>query len=221
MYVCLSPTKETKKYIGQNSVEEVNSHRLLGVTIDRDLSWYEHTSNMAKRLSIKLFQLSQIKHFLDAHSRKLFFFAHIVPIIDYASTLWDNCSDNNFKQINRMYKRALKIILLKPSSLTPEDLKKLNILTLKNRLLFNKAIFMHKVNYGNAPVKISNKFVVNHYRHKHLFSLPRPRNNLFKNSFLYSGGTLWNNLPTKFKLITNLDTFKRKFKVHLFKKTNT
>ena len=224
MYVSARQKRQKMKsyfkpiYIGQNSVDEVYSHKILGVTIDRDLSWYEHTSNLVKKLSIKLFQLSQIKHFLDVHSRKLFFFAHIVPIIDYASTLWDNCSDTNLKQINRMYKRALKIILLKASSLTPQDLKKLNLLTLQNRLMFNKAVSMHKVNYGKAPEKISSKFVVNHHRHKHLFSLPRPRNNIFKNSFLYSGGNLWNNLPTEFKLITNLDTFKLKFKAHLINK---
>ena len=204
-------------YIDQNPVVEVHSHRILGVVIDRDLSWYEHTSSLVKRLSIKLFQLSKIKKFLDIHSRKLFFSAHIIPIIDYASTLWDNCSDNNFKLINRMYKRALKLILLKSSSLSPQDFKQLNLLTLRNRLLFNKAVCMHKVSYGNAPVKISNKFVINQYRHNHLFSLPRPRNNLVKNSFLYSGGNLWNNLPKEFKNMTNVDTFKRNFKAYLMK----
>ena len=133
MQSCFKPV-----YIGKNSVEEVNAHKMLGIIIDRDLSWHDHTSSLVKRMSIKLFQLSKIKHFLDIHSRKLFFFAHIVSIIDYASTLWDNCSDNNFKLINRMYKRALKLILLKSSSLTPQDFKQLNILTLRNRLLFNK-----------------------------------------------------------------------------------
>ena len=205
-------------YIGQDPVAEVNSHRMLGVEIDRDLSWYEHTSCLAKKMSIKLFQLSKIKHFLDIHSRKLFFFAHIVPIIDYASTLWDSCSDNNFKLINRMYKRALKLILLKSSSLTPHDYQQLNILTLRNRLLFNKAVCMHKVSYCNAPVKMSSNFVINQYRHNHLYSLPRPRSNLFKTSFLYSGGNLWNGLPCELKHISNIDTFKRKFKAHLLKK---
>lgn len=204
-------------YIGQNVVEEVNSHKILGVVIDRDLSWYEHTSSLVKRLSVKLFQLSKIKHFLDVHSRKLFFFAHIVPIVDYASTLWDSSSDNNLKLINRMYKRALKLILLK-TSLAPHDLKQLNILTLRNRLLFNKAVCMHKVSYGNAPVKISSKFIINQYRHNHLYSLPRPRNNLFKTSFLYSGGNLWNGLPREFKQISNINTFKRKLKAHLIQK---
>ena len=212
MQSCFKPL-----YIGDNPVVEVNSHRMLGVIMDRDLSWYEHTSSLVKRMSIKLFQLSKIKHFLDVHSRKLFFFAHIVPIIDYASTLWDNCSDNNLKLINRMYKRALKLILLKPSSPTPQDFKQLNILTLHNRLLFNKAVCMHKVSNCNAPVKISTKFVINKYRHNHLYSLPRPRNNLFKTSFLYSGGNLWNGLPRQFKHITNVNTFKRKFKAHLLK----
>ena len=205
-------------YISQTAIEEVNSHKILGVILDRDISWHEHTSCLVKRLSAKLFQLSKVKHFLDLHSRKLFFFAHILPIIDYASTLWDNCSDSHLKLVNCMYKRALKLILLKSNSLTPNDFSQLNILTLTNRLFFNKAVCMHKVNNGNAPEKISSRFIVNHYRHNHLYSLPRPRNNLFKTSFLYSGGDLWNKLPTDLKNISNIDTFKTRLKAYLMKK---
>ena len=211
-------TKFKPLQIGTNVVEEVNSVKTLGVIIDRDLSWKEHTSFLVKRISTKLFQLSRIKHFLDLHSRKLFFFGHILPIVDYASTVWDSCSENNFNTIHRMYKRALKLVLLKSSSLTSEDYKKLNVLSLRNRLFFNKAIHMHNVTYGNAPKKISRKFVINHHRHTHLISLPKPRSNLFKASFMYSGGSLWNNLSKEFTSIRNKNTFKKKLKAHLIGK---
>ena len=38
-----------------------------------------------------------------------------------------------------------------------------------------------------------------------------PEITFLKNTFLYSGGNLWNNLPTEFKTIANIDTFKRRF----------
>jgi hypothetical protein len=223
MYVCARQKMKCNfkpLFIGKNKIEEVQSHKTLGVFIDRDLSWTDHITFLIKRLSTKIFQLAKIKHFLDVHSRKLFFCAHILPIIDYASTLWDNSSDSNLKLIQRMHKRALKLVLLKSSSLTIQDYKQLNVLPLQKRLFFNKAMCMHNVIYGNAPKKISDTFKTNQHRHNHTLSLPRPRTNIYKSSFLYSGGNLWNNLPTIVKYTTNKNTFKKKMKTFLLNSLN-
>ena len=74
-------------YIGNEKVEEVATHNVLGVTIDNNLSWKNHASELTKRISQKLYQLSKIKHFLNAHAQKQFFHAHIQSTIYYASTM--------------------------------------------------------------------------------------------------------------------------------------
>jgi len=68
-------------------VEEVDSHKILGVTMDKNMTWTDHIMSLGKRLAHRLLQLSKIKHFLNNHSRKLFFCGYILPIIDYASTI--------------------------------------------------------------------------------------------------------------------------------------
>ena len=68
---------------------EVATHKVLGVTIDNNLSWKNNVNELTKRVSQKLYQLAKIKHFLNARARKLFY-AHIQPIIDYAPTLCFN-----------------------------------------------------------------------------------------------------------------------------------
>ena len=202
-------------YIKDKIVTEVNHHKLLGVTIDNNLLWTEHVNILGKQLSRKIHQLSKIKHFLDVNSRKTFFHAHILSIIDYASTIWDGTSETNLKLLSKLYKRALKYILLKSSSLTVSDYKILDILPLNKRLLFNKYIFMHKVMHGAAPKKVQEKFSKNTHRHTHLLTFPRPRNNMFKSSFLYSGSTLWNNLPSYLKSVTGKTVFKTAIKKFL------
>ena len=117
-----------------------------------------------------------------------------------------------------MYKKAVKLVLLKSSSLTTEDYKQQDILPLQDRLTFNKAVFMHNVVNGNAPRKIKDKFQINANRHTHLLSFPRPKNNIFKSSLLYSGGDLWNKLPPSLKSIKTKSNFKKKFKSFLFSK---
>ena len=81
-------------YIGNEKIVEVATHKVLGVTIDNNLSWTNHVNELTKRVSQKQYQLAKIKHFLNAHARKLFFHAHIQPIIDYVLTLWDSASAN-------------------------------------------------------------------------------------------------------------------------------
>lgn len=221
MYICARQKRQKMKsafkplFIKGKLIEEVDSHKMLGVIIDKNLTWTEHISDLGKRLSKKIFQLSKIKHFLDEKSRKLFFSAHILSLIDYASTLWDTCSESNLKVINRLYKRGVKLIMSKSGSLNNANYKEINILPFHKRLMFNKLVCMHNVIYGHAPKKIRNSFNINTLRHRHLLSFPRPRNDLYKSTFLYSGGTLWNNLPTHIKDITTKTQFKKRLTQYL------
>ena len=129
-----------------------------------------------------------------------FFHAHIQPIIDYASTLWDSASANTLKPLVSIHKRALKLTLLKSTSLTAHDYKLLDVLPLKLKLEFNKGIIMHKIVFGYAPSNLKLNFVSNQNRHSHKLVVPRPRLDLFKCSLMYSGGKLRNNLPLSIKL---------------------
>ena len=44
--------------------------------------------------------LSELRYIVDLDTRKLFFNAHIKPHIDYASVVWDGCSDVLKKRLN-------------------------------------------------------------------------------------------------------------------------
>ena len=102
--------------IGNQTVNEVDNHKVLGVTTDCSLSWSTHVTASCKSISKKIYQLSKIKHFLNLHARKLFFLAHVQSSIDYGSTLWDSASANTLETLVSLHKRALKAILLKTTS---------------------------------------------------------------------------------------------------------
>ena len=189
-------------------LEEVESHKLLGITIDKNLSWSNHASNLAKKLSRKVFQLNRIKHFLDQHTRRLFFHAYIQPDIDYASTCWCLASQNCLKPLLRLYKRSVKLILLKSSSLLPGDYKELNILPFDLRCRFNKGVLMYKIMNNLSPPYLYDKFKMLNIRDKFSIFIPRPRTDLFMTSLSYSGAKLWNELPDSLKHKNSLPSFK-------------
>ena len=194
-------------YIGNEKIFKVATHKVLGVTNDNNLSWTNHVNELTKRVSRKLYQLSKIKHLLNAHARKLFFHAHIQPITDYTSTLWDSTSAHTLKPLVSIHKRALKLTLLKSTSLTAHDYKLLDVLPLKLKLEFNKGIIMHKIVSGYAPSNLKLNFHSNQNRHSHKLVVPRPRLDLFKCSVMYSGGNLWNNLPLSIKILSDHKAF--------------
>ena len=126
--------------IKSDVIQEVQNHKVLGITIDNNLSWTPHMNT----LCTKVFQLSRLKPFVNFRVRKLFFSSHIQSLIDYGSTLWGSASQNTLKPLHSLHRRALKLILLKQSSLEKDDYNKLNVLPLHTRLKYNKGIFMKK-----------------------------------------------------------------------------
>ena len=118
--------------IDNHTIKEVDSHKLLGLIIDNNLSWAAHTTYIRNQIAKKTYALSRIKNVLNAHCRKLFFFAHIQSTLDYASSVWDNCSDQNMKQIRSIHRRSLKVITAKKKIL-PEDYRSNKILPLAKR----------------------------------------------------------------------------------------
>ena len=60
------------KYVNRHKIEEVDSHKLLGITLANNLTWSNHISLLSKRVAHKIFQLTKIKHFLDLNAQKHF-----------------------------------------------------------------------------------------------------------------------------------------------------
>ena len=197
--------------IGTTPVEQVSQHCVLGVTIDDQFKWEAHTHNLCKKLSQNLFLLSRLQHFVNTDTRKLFFNAHIKPHIDYASVIWDNCSQNHFMKVNSLYRRSAKLILPDPSLSTDDKMKKLSIPPLDKHLKFNKGVLMYKIVRRQTPSYLSDLFERSQARYENLrnsLKVMRPRINLTKASLSYAGASLWNSLPTSLKEKTSIVSFK-------------
>ena len=91
-------------------VEETTSHKILGIIIDNNLSWSPHIAYLCKVISVKVFQLSKIKHFLNFYT-KAFFHVHIQACLDYGSTLWDLVCVSTLKPQVSLHRCALKLII--------------------------------------------------------------------------------------------------------------
>ncbi|KAK7096772.1 hypothetical protein V1264_003836 [Littorina saxatilis] len=208
---------DLKLSLGSLPIEQVREHRVLGVTIDSELNWKCHLNNMNKTLSRNMFLFSQLRYYVDTSVLKLFYHAHILSHLSYASTLWDNCSDVHMMKLNSLHRRAAKLMVPNSSVTTDKKLKLLDLLPLNQQLKLNKALFMFRVTNKEVPEYIQSLFqrATNRYGSSK-FIPPRPRLDLYKSSLAFSGSSVWNSLPTVLKHIPSVKAFKKQTHRHLF-----
>ena len=177
--------------LGEENIQQVSEHKVLGLIIDSDLSWHSHLNNLTKRLSVNTYLLSRLKKFASNKALKLFFEAHINSYVNYASTIWDNVSGEYMKRLNAVRRRAVKLLINDQNMSTDNKFKALNILPLSQQLTFNKAIMAHKIYHNKAPPYLSPLFRKATDRYGSIrLTLPPVRIDIFKCSLAYSGSAL-------------------------------
>ena len=129
--------------------EQVREHSVLGITIDEEIKWQPYIDNVCKQVARILCLLGRLRKYVDTDRRKLFFNAHLLAHINYASIALSNASEVHFKKkkINSFYRRAAIFILPDHSLSTTAKLQKSDILL----LLYNTVMLMFKVHMGWAP----------------------------------------------------------------------
>eukprot|EP00916_Digyalum_oweni_P024480 GHVL01040461.1.p1 GENE.GHVL01040461.1~~GHVL01040461.1.p1 ORF type:complete len:234 (-),score=-6.72 GHVL01040461.1:355-1056(-) len=201
--------------IGTQSIEQVQQHRVLGVILDCEFKWQAQIQHICKKVAKNVFLLSKLKQYTDKRTLEMFHHAHVMPHINYVSTLWDGSSDVHLKKLDSLYRRSAKLIV-KDNASTDMKLKMLNFLPLEKHLKLNKAIFMHKLYHGKVPFYITSLFNKATHRYGSVNLIPPiPRIDLYKTSLAFSGTSVWNSLPSSFKHLKSLKSFKKCVKNHL------
>ena len=208
--------------LGTNLIEQVESHKMLGLLIDSRLTWNNHIESLIKRVSKNIFLLTKLKRYASTENLKLYFDAHIMSHVNYVSTIYDGCSKENFKSINAVHRKAVRHLnsIGPREELTQDHFKSLGILPLEKQFKLNKAVLIHKIYYEKAPPYLFNLIekTTDRYGSKNL-NLPLCRIDLTQNSLSFSGSLLWNNLPKDLKSIISTNSFKNKLRKLLQKDT--
>ena len=141
----------------------VKSVNLLGAKISDDLKWTLNTKNILTKCSAKLYMLSRLKAFKVArHDLVKIWTTFIRPITEYVAPLWhSSLTITEKEQIERLQKRALRIIMGADYPGYDDALKLLNLPSLKNRredlaMKFAKDILKSKKHRKLLPEKRNN-----------------------------------------------------------------
>jgi len=161
-------------------VDESSSERLLGVTINNDLSWNTQVENVIKNV-IHVFTYYLDLKSLSFQKRKRFYNAYILAYFDLCCVIWGNCTSI---MEDKLQKRAARAILDVDVTVPSETMfTQLKWMTFPERVVYHKAIQMYQPVCGDAPDYIKNGFVFTSEIHSRLlrsssnFQLYTPRPN--------------------------------------------
>jgi len=84
------------------TLQSVETHRLLGVHLDKNLTWNIHIDKLCKQVNIKINLLKRISHFLTLDMKKVFYTGYISSIIEYACIVWGIGNKTNSNRIIKL-----------------------------------------------------------------------------------------------------------------------
>ena len=104
-------TATLKLRLDATNIDQLSDRKLLGLIIDKDLSFEAHIDELCKKLSKRLGLLRHIRRYLKQRHKLTFHLATIKPVMLYLSPIWSSCNKELLERVLRMQKRAARIIL--------------------------------------------------------------------------------------------------------------
>jgi hypothetical protein len=187
---------------GNETLADVASHKHLGLILSSKLSWSEHISSIIKSVSSMSDVLRRLKYNLDRKSIEAIYFSFIRPKLEYASHIWDNCSQRDAELLEKIQFDIAHIVTGARKGASHAAIHaETNWPTLAQRRTANKLKNFIKIMNNEAPQYLQELLPPKigdfrpNSRHADDFQLVKARTQTFKNSFILSTSKLWNDLP--------------------------
>ena len=217
---------ECSLQIGDDKIQPVLSVKSLGVTLDSNLNFKEHITNIVKACRFNIRRAWLIRRYLDENTAKRLMLATVISRLDYCNSLLVNLPDKYIKQLQRVQNAAARLVALTPKRdpITP-TLKTLHWLPIRYSIRYKICVIVHKCVYGEAPIYLKDLIKL-HVPSRELrssselrLSVPSVKQTTIENcAFSRAGPKVWNELPNSFRNTKSLPKFKSSLKTYFVSK---
>ena len=123
----------TQISLNNENIETVKAAKLLGTVITDDLKWDKNTTEIVKKAYRRMQLLNSAASFTrNVKDLKNIYLTYVRSILEQSAVVWhSSLTRKNRKDLERLQKTAVKVILGKKSSSYKKDLEKLKCLTPK------------------------------------------------------------------------------------------
>ena len=141
------------------TLNALNETKYLGVTIDNNLSWNQHISNLATKVSPIISVLAKLKYKLTRDQLNTIYQSIIQPHFDYCISVWGHTSKCNISTLQKLQNRADRTITgqydwnISPKCLITE----LGWMNINQRMKYFTTLLTYKSLHKNAPSYMSDR----------------------------------------------------------------
>jgi phage gp46-like protein len=149
--------------VNEDVLEQVKFMSYLGVDVDENLIWDVHVKKLTRVLSYKLYTLNKASKFMNSTLLNTIYLRSIQPCLDYACSVWGNCSEGSKFSLLSLQKRAARIVLKNfdyENYSGVELIKSLKWQNLEQRRDYYLATQMYKCVHGFAPKLLCDMIVM-------------------------------------------------------------
>ena len=195
-------------------LEHVKTIEDLGITIDTKLSFEEHIYDKIGRAYQMLGIINRNFKQLDKDTFMLLYKSLVRSLLEYGQSIWNPSKISIIHDIEKVQKRATKMVIKCKHMSYLDRLKYLHLPTLKFRRIRGDMIEVYKIlhkKYDSNVVPELCKNVNSKTRGNSLkLNVQRCKYNLRKYSFTVRIVNLWNSLPDSVILSDSVNSFKNK-----------
>ena len=198
--------------IGDDKIWESKTVKLLGITIDNELKFDEHISNVYMKAQRKLTVLMRMKKYQDFDKLRILFNTFFESQFKYCPLTWMFYSRTANNKITKLHERTFRLVYDGYTSTFDELLEKDNSLTVHHYNIQTLCIELHKVCNNLSQTNFSGLFARNHsnynLRSQSDFVIPEVKT-VYKGSksLRYFGPIIWNLIPKEMKYSASLASF--------------
>ena len=153
--------RNTDLDISGEKVEQSQSIKILGVTLDENLNFKDHLRSVCKKVAGMIGVLRRLKNLIPVNAKLLLYKSAIMPHLTYCHLVWHFCTASDNRKLERLQERALRLVYNTTAESYDALLKRAKLTTLQNRRLQDILILMFKVKNKLTTNEIANIFNIN------------------------------------------------------------
>ena len=97
--------------IGSQSLDDVQTFKYLGVTLDRELKFNAHAQNVYRLATHKVNTLKKVRAYINERTALMMYKMKILPYLDYGDIFYMSANEEHVDNIHKLQYRALRICL--------------------------------------------------------------------------------------------------------------
>ena len=204
-------------------LQQRDCFKYIGIVIYNQFKWERRINEVAKRITFNNARLRMLRNILPRNVLIKIFNATSIPIIDYASSVWDGFSTTLGSRIKRLETAAARAITGNYDFINVRGdtlFNDLGFTRFNDRYNYQIALLMFKAIHAIAPAYICDNVCFSYevngrnlrFYDNMTLHQPIPNYEICKRYLAYNGPTIWNALPIIIKTSSTIMQFKREYK---------